>query len=337
MINKITKYIKILFFIKCNNFKKNYINIFKLRLINPKLRIGKYLSLKLNKNSAFLTNSNEIHNDVNIEILQNSILNLRKGSWIGSNVTISANNISLGKYSAIHSFGTLIGIISIGDYVMIAKNVFISSGKHHYNEIPYLPLKMQDKIYKAKNGELSLPVVINDDVWIGVNCIIMAGVTIGKGAIIGSNSVVTKDVLPYVIVGGGPAKIIKKRYDFSPPKSLDASIIKNYPYFYSGFNIEKEPFVILDNPSYLSALSKFSVALNIESEKYIYLEIKSINEIFNLKYSSQEITITNNFKIIKFDIEKFDNTIHVFYAANSNPGIVLDDFKVLVKRVWSGN
>jgi virginiamycin A acetyltransferase len=54
--------------------------------------------------------------------------------------------------------------------------------------------------------------VIGNDVWIGYNATIMAGVTIGDGAIIGTNSVVTKDVEPYAIVGGNPAKLIKKRF-----------------------------------------------------------------------------------------------------------------------------
>ena len=55
------------------------------------------------------------------------------------------------------------------------------------------------------------PIVIEDDVWIGARVIILKGVTIGKGSIIGAGSVVTKDVEPYSIVGGNPAKLIRKR------------------------------------------------------------------------------------------------------------------------------
>ena len=55
------------------------------------------------------------------------------------------------------------------------------------------------------------PVVIGDDVWIGGNCMIMAGVTIGEGAVIAGGAVVTKDVEPYSIVGGIPARLIRYR------------------------------------------------------------------------------------------------------------------------------
>ena len=56
-------------------------------------------------------------------------------------------------------------------------------------------------------------ITIGNDVWIGYEAIILAGVTIGDGAIIGARAVVTKDVAPYTIVGGIPAKMIKKRFD----------------------------------------------------------------------------------------------------------------------------
>lgn len=56
-------------------------------------------------------------------------------------------------------------------------------------------------------------IIIGNDVWIGFEAFILAGVTIGDGAIIGARAVVTKDVPPYTIVGGTPAKPIKKRFD----------------------------------------------------------------------------------------------------------------------------
>jgi acetyltransferase-like isoleucine patch superfamily enzyme len=56
-------------------------------------------------------------------------------------------------------------------------------------------------------------VFIGNDVWIGANCLIIDGVKIGDGAVIGANSVITKDVEPYLIVGGVPGKPIRKRFD----------------------------------------------------------------------------------------------------------------------------
>ena len=61
------------------------------------------------------------------------------------------------------------------------------------------------------SGDSYAPVCIEDDVWVGANCVITAGVTIGKGAVVAAGSVVTKDVLANSIVGGVPARIIKMR------------------------------------------------------------------------------------------------------------------------------
>ncbi|HLU90186.1 MAG TPA: DapH/DapD/GlmU-related protein, partial [Cyclobacteriaceae bacterium] len=59
------------------------------------------------------------------------------------------------------------------------------------------------------------PIIIEDDVWITMNCMIMKGVKIGKGAVIAAGAVVTRDVEPYTVVGGVPAKLIK-RLEISP-------------------------------------------------------------------------------------------------------------------------
>ena len=64
-------------------------------------------------------------------------------------------------------------------------------------------------------------IIIGSDVWIGYEAVIMAGVTIGNGAIIGTRAVVTKDVPPYTIVGGVPAKMIRKRFDDATIERLE--------------------------------------------------------------------------------------------------------------------
>lgn len=64
-------------------------------------------------------------------------------------------------------------------------------------------------------------IVIKDDVWIGQNAIICSGVTVGQGAVVAAGAVVTKDVEPYAIVGGNPAKFIKYRLDESLRKKLE--------------------------------------------------------------------------------------------------------------------
>ncbi|WP_416236352.1 CatB-related O-acetyltransferase [Xanthomarina sp. F2636L] len=106
----------------------------------------------------------------------------------------------------------------IGKFCMIASNVkFIMNGANHLTDAmstyPFAVFgngwehAMEGKTYPQKGN-----INIGNDVWIGYNATIMAGVTIGDGAIIATNATVTKDVAPYTIVGGNPAKEIRKRF-----------------------------------------------------------------------------------------------------------------------------
>lgn len=106
----------------------------------------------------------------------------------------------------------------IGKFCMIASDVkFIMNGANHLSEaISAYPFAifgkdwahaMDGKSYPAKGD-----IIIGNDVWIGYNATILAGVKIGHGAIIAANSTVVKDVEPYSIVGGNPVRLIKKRF-----------------------------------------------------------------------------------------------------------------------------
>ena len=92
--------------------------------------------------------------------------------------------------------------IIIGNDVLIGPYTVINSGNHNYSN-PDISIREQGHIFK--------PIVIEDDVWIGANSSILAGVTIGKGAVVGAGAVVTKNVNPYTVVGGVPATFIKER------------------------------------------------------------------------------------------------------------------------------
>jgi maltose O-acetyltransferase len=108
-------------------------------------------------------------------------------------------NISIGDDTIIGEGVVLDGRdkLSIGSHVDIATEVMIYNSEHNVN----------DENFVADNGK----VIIEDYVFIGPRAIILAGVTIGKGAIVGAGAVVTKDVPPFAIVGGIPAKIIGER------------------------------------------------------------------------------------------------------------------------------
>lgn len=114
----------------------------------------------------------------------------------------------------------------MGKFCMIASGVtFIMNGANHLTDaISTFPFAifgngwesaMENKTYPSKGDT-----TIGNDVWIGYNATIMAGVTIGDGAIIATNATVVKDVEPYSIVGGNPAKEIKKRFQEEEIKQL---------------------------------------------------------------------------------------------------------------------
>lgn len=104
--------------------------------------------------------------------------------------------------------------LSIGSFCSIASGVtFVLSADHVTEHISTFPFKVK-ALHVAKFEAISKgDIIIDDDVWIGQNAIILSGVHIGQGAIIAAGAVVDKDVEPYTIVGGVPAKPIKYRFD----------------------------------------------------------------------------------------------------------------------------
>ena len=129
------------------------------------------------------------------------------------------NNVSLSSYSYVGR-NCLIQNATIGKFCSIANDVFIGLGKHPTDYFSTSPL------FYRRNNTFNLSLVgqdlqfeeykkidIGHDVWIGARAIILDGLSIGHGAIIAANSVVTKDVPAYAILGGVPAKIIKYRFN----------------------------------------------------------------------------------------------------------------------------
>jgi acetyltransferase-like isoleucine patch superfamily enzyme len=128
---------------------------------------------------------------------------------LGDNSTIedfcTINNgvgdVMIGQRSRIGVGNVLIGPVTIGNDVILAQNIVMSGLNHGYEDIT-LPPHNQPVTKKQ--------ITLEDEVWVGANVVIVAGVTIGKHAVIAAGSVVTKDVPPYSVAAGNPAKIIKK-------------------------------------------------------------------------------------------------------------------------------
>jgi acetyltransferase-like isoleucine patch superfamily enzyme len=116
--------------------------------------------------------------------------------WPGRESVVVGENTGLNPYVVIY------GRVTLGKHNMIGPHVMIAGGNHSFESID-IPMKSQKGTSKG--------IILEDDVWIGANSVVVDGVTIGQGAIVGANSVVTRDIAPYDIVAGNPAKKINNR------------------------------------------------------------------------------------------------------------------------------
>jgi acetyltransferase-like isoleucine patch superfamily enzyme len=114
------------------------------------------------------------------------------------------SRISIGAFSGM-SGGVLYAVqsIDIGQFVNIGANTCIYDTDFH-------PVDFKLRRKNNPQDASSAPVVIEDDVWIGGGCLILKGVTVGTGAVIGARSVITKDIPPFTLWAGNPARLIKK-------------------------------------------------------------------------------------------------------------------------------
>lgn len=137
-------------------------------------------------------------------------------------------NISIGKHTSIGTKNTMLAAlaqINIGNYVMTGPEVMMITGDHRTDLIGEYMINITNDMKTPDNDK---QIIIEDDVWIGARSIILKGVRIGKGSIVAAGSVVTKDVPPYSIVGGTPAKTIRKRFSDEQIVEHEEKIIKKY-------------------------------------------------------------------------------------------------------------
>lgn len=121
-------------------------------------------------------------------------------------------NISVGNHTSLGSETRILTTrakVTIGNHVMFGPAVTIVSGDHRTDVIGKYMAEIADADKRPMDDR---DVVIEDDVWIGTGAILLKGVTIGRGAVIAAGALVTKDVIPYAVMGGVPAKVIKMRF-----------------------------------------------------------------------------------------------------------------------------
>ena len=173
--------------------------------------LGQRIALWLGRRMA-LRNKN-VHLASTTKVSPRAMIHPRKDHLtIGEDSTIGPGaivqgNITIGEHSSVQAYSILVaygevGKITIGNYVRIAPQVMMIAGNHVFAD-PDRPIHQQ--------GLEAKPIMIEDDCWIAGRVNVMAGVTIGQGSVIGAGAVVTKDIPPYSIAVGVPAKVIGSR------------------------------------------------------------------------------------------------------------------------------
>ncbi len=160
------------------------------------------------------------------------------GVSIAGNTYVS-DDVRIDDYSYIN-INSSVECCEIGKYCSISSGVYINPYEHNYERLTTHPI-----VRKYDSEDNRKKVQIGNDVLISLNAIILSGTKIGNGAVIAAGAVVTKDVLPYEIVGGVPAKHIKFRFD---EKTIDflqnlkwwdwdrEKVIKNIPFLKTDVN-----------------------------------------------------------------------------------------------------
>jgi acetyltransferase-like isoleucine patch superfamily enzyme len=269
----------------------------------------------------------------NILIPQHATLSLGDDCYIGRYVELGPLGcIKVGNNSSIQDRCILLGDVIIGRYCSLAPNIYISSGRHYFDLKPSWLIKDQDHLVASNrqlSGAHSKPVIVEDDCWLGINVVVLAGVTIGKGAVVGANSVVTNDVEPYTVVAGIPAKVIKKRLEFLPPLRIAYDNQNDWPYFYAGFEMSKKLLEKYSAYEGVLAQNEFVISMDASSGNSIHLIIKCIgSNNCVLIFDNQRKLVSNQFEEVVFQIyDHTRNTSRLYMNTN------MSDAQLIVKEV----
>lgn len=155
------------------------------------------------------------------------IKNKHNYTRINSIIDLQLVTVGIATYGDINVLSyNNISKLTIKNYCSIGPKVtFVLNSDHELSHITSYPFKV--KLLKSMDYEATSKgdIIVDDDVWIGYGATIMSGVHIGQGAVVAAGAVVTKDVPPYAIVGGVPAKVIKYRFD---PKMIEELLKIDY-------------------------------------------------------------------------------------------------------------
>jgi carbonic anhydrase/acetyltransferase-like protein (isoleucine patch superfamily) len=170
-------------------------------------------AIRCNKASLVVADRVVIARGSDINSADGASIFLEEGVCIGKQSTLSVAGratLSIGRNTTFYAATYISGNVTVGAECLFGQNVTILTGDHIIQD--RRPIRIQDSDYQTKHGlPPQKPVSIGEDCWIGVNAVILPGVSLGKGCVVGAGAVVTSSFAEYSIVGGVPARLLRYR------------------------------------------------------------------------------------------------------------------------------
>jgi acetyltransferase-like isoleucine patch superfamily enzyme len=270
----------------------------------------------------------------NVIVPQGARLTLGENCYIGRHVELApGGNVNIGDDTSIQDRSIFLGDVTIGRYCTIAPNVYVSSGTHFFDIRPHALIKDQDR-HASQNGAAiegsSHKIVVEDDCWLGINTVLMPGIVVGKGSVVGANSVVTRDVDPYTVVAGGPARVIGQRLRFSPPSRISWDNPLDWPYFYAGFEMSQRVIDIYTDHGGIAAKSNFVLCLDSTEGDSLHVIAKAVGASASaLTFGSQRRDLLTEFRELTFGVDSCAKTT-MRYPLRAEPA----DVTLIVREAW---
>jgi acetyltransferase-like isoleucine patch superfamily enzyme len=271
----------------------------------------------------------------NIIVPPDAELSFGEQCYVGRYVELGpGGRITIGDHTSIQDRSVILGDVSVGAYCMFSLNVYMSSGRHYYDLMPELLIRDQDRL-ASQDPQLkqrhSRPIIVHEDCWIGINSVIMPGISIGRGCVIGANSVVTKSLPPYSIAVGAPARVAKQRLEFAPPKHIYSERQEHLPYFYSGFRLTADERRHGLEQGGLFARNHFSVWLSADEGQVVALKARSVSssERQILQCGSTQLEIASEWQIYRIPVAQIGMPVQ--FHINST---IEERHSLLVKEIW---
>jgi acetyltransferase-like isoleucine patch superfamily enzyme len=260
---------------------------------HPGLRCG--LGVEIDAAGAFTHGVDiRIGEGTRIELAPGSALALGDRVSLSRSVHISLQpecRMRIGAGTTVQDHCRIYVNVTIGRNCVFAPNVFMSSGTHVFEAMPAKLIQEQDRLAPAT----SRPIRIFGDCWFGINAVIAPGVTVGRGCVLGANTVLTADLARCSAAVGNPARVVCERLAFSPKPRIDAADEQDAPYVYDGFDLSRRP-----APDGLVADAEFTLALQHPNARTVRLCMSGAGE---LALADQRKPVPHEPDVVEFGLD----------------------------------